>query len=304
MGCIDDCSNENIPDETYDFLIKQKEPKDGLEVYKPKSTISYVSQIRCPLCKCRISTEEKTIIQDIFNMGNESKLLALIENYNREVDNDDEIDDIDELEYLYSKIKDMAEIVESNRFYKHTCTKNEICKRTSNQEIYIDLCLYSPKNKIKNGIKLDFNKLKNDDIYRNNYLNAKKILYEKKLKREKRKQIENAYIYEFEEITFKLERDKFELAKQKILIEYENYLRGQSINSPYNVRFEFDASLEWFKEKRNLIYTSSKKKLLKFIEKLTGQTIYDNLNMPDDEFFLFQKFIIERDPEYYELLDY
>ena len=100
-------------------------------------------------------------------MGNESKLLALIENYNREVDNDDKIDDIDELEYLYSKIKDMAEIVESNRFYKHTCTKNELCKRTSNQEIYIDLCLYSPQNNVENGIKVDFNKLKNDDIYRN-----------------------------------------------------------------------------------------------------------------------------------------
>ena len=302
MGCFEDCSNENVPDETYNFLILQKEQKDGLEVYKPKSIINYVTQIRCPLCKCGMPSEEKTIIQDIFNKGNENILIYHIKKYNQEVDNDDKINDIGGLECLYNEIKNMAEILESNRFYKHTCTRNEICKRTSNQDIYIDLCFYSPKNRVENEIKVNFNKLKSDEIYRNNYLNLKKIAYEKKLMRKKRKQIEDKYIDEFEEETFKLERYQYELAKRNITIEYQNYLRFENAKDPYFPRFEFDASVEWSREKGNLIYSGSKKKLLGFIENLTGQTIYDNICMGDYELFEFQKFILKREPEYYELL--
>ena len=46
MGCLSD----NIPDESYDFLIKQEEQKDGLDVYKSKQIIKFYSQIKCPLC--------------------------------------------------------------------------------------------------------------------------------------------------------------------------------------------------------------------------------------------------------------
>ena len=39
MGCL----NDNIPDENYDFLIKQEEQKDGLDVYKPKEMLKYAA---------------------------------------------------------------------------------------------------------------------------------------------------------------------------------------------------------------------------------------------------------------------
>ena len=58
-GCFGACTNEEVPDKYYDLLVKQEELKDGLEVYKPKSTVYYASQIKCPLCKCRFPEEEK-----------------------------------------------------------------------------------------------------------------------------------------------------------------------------------------------------------------------------------------------------
>ena len=46
---------EEVPDLEYDFLIKKDDQKDGLDIYKPKSIINYSSQIKCPLCKYKLS---------------------------------------------------------------------------------------------------------------------------------------------------------------------------------------------------------------------------------------------------------
>ena len=50
-GCFGACTKEDVPDMTYDFLVKKEDQKDGLELYKPRSSIIYVSEIKCPLCK-------------------------------------------------------------------------------------------------------------------------------------------------------------------------------------------------------------------------------------------------------------
>ena len=124
-GCFGACTNDDVPDQTYDFLVKQKELKDGLELYKPRFQIDNIYKLKCPLCKCNFSEEEENKLRGIFNKGNEMKLLALIGNYNQELNIVNEIDNIEKLETIYNKIEEMAKIVEANRFYKHTCTKND-----------------------------------------------------------------------------------------------------------------------------------------------------------------------------------
>jgi len=301
-GCFGACTNDDVPDQTYDFLVKQKELKDGLELYKPRFQIDNIYKLKCPLCKCNFSEEEKNKLRDIFNKGNEMKLLALIGDYNRELDIVNEIDNIEKLETIYNKIEEMAKIVEANRFYKHTCTKNDICKRTANQDVYIDLCLDSPKDTIAKGMKIDFNRLKTDENYKNNYLNDREILYVKSLLRQKKKEIEDEYRDEFEEMTFKKEQNMYEWSKRNIKDAYQRHLEFEGRKGPMDIKFEFQASNEWYKEKGTFKYSATKKKLLRYIENLTGQTINDNVIMQEREYEEFQQFILKREPDYAELL--
>ena len=300
-GCFGACTNEEVPDKYYDLLVKQEELKDGLEVYKPKSTVYYASQIKCPLCKCRFPEEERDIIQKMFNAGGEKTLSSIISDYNQETENVNKIDNIKELEVKYNKIKEMVKIAEDNRFYKHTCTRNEICKRTANQDVYIDLCYESPKD-FKKQLKIDFEKLKTDENYRNEYLSNKKIAYENNIKRMKRKQIEKEYIDEFEEMTFKKEKNMYEMTTRNIKDAYRRHEEFEARKDKMMIRSEFQASNEWYKEKGCFKYSATKKKLLNFVENLTGQNINDNVIMQDSEYEEFQKFILKRDPDYSEFL--
>ena len=301
-GCFGACTIEDAPDPTYNFLVKQEDQKDGLELYKPRSSINYVSEIKCPLCKCPLSKEESQTLQNIFNNGNENKLLRLINDYNQEADNVNEIDNIKELEAKYNKVQEMAKIVEANRYYKHTCTKNDICKRTANQDVYIDLCFDSPKNLIAEAMKIDLNKLKNDENYKNNYLNERKITYAKNMLKKKKREIEDEYRDEFDEMMFEKEYNKYEWATRNIRDAYQRHLDFEGRKGPNDIKFDFNASNEWYKEKGTLKYSVTKKKLLNFIKNLTGQNINDNVIMQDSEYKEFQKFILEREPDYQELL--
>lgn len=75
MGC-----DGYYPDTDYDFLIKKEEQKDGLYVYKPKSVIKYTYQIKCPLCKCRLSDKEDEILQNKLNNVSENRLMLKLIN--------------------------------------------------------------------------------------------------------------------------------------------------------------------------------------------------------------------------------
>ena len=146
MGCInideisDTCNKiftfDEVPDNNYDFLQKKDEQKDGLDVYKPKSVVYYASEIKCPLCKCRLPKQEIEIIKNILDVPSKKKLDRLFNKYNQEADAEYKIDNIKDLEAIYNEIQETVKTIEEKRFYKHTCVRNEICKRTQNQDIY------------------------------------------------------------------------------------------------------------------------------------------------------------------------
>ena len=158
MGCLND-----IPDENYNFLIKQEEQKDGLDIYKPKEIIQYAEKLKCPLCKINLSEGERSEINDILFTRCEKVLINKIYEYNREANSVTKINNIEELELKYYEMQDFIKVVETNRYYKHTCKNNDICQRNENQDVYIDLCFTSPQSRVEKDMKVDFNKLKNDE---------------------------------------------------------------------------------------------------------------------------------------------
>ena len=313
MGCINieeisaTCNKiftfDEVPDNNYDLLVKKDEQKDGLDVYKPKSIVYYASEIKCPLCKCRLPEQELEIIENILDVSSETKLKRLFNKYNQEADAANKIDNIKDLEAIYNEIQETVKTIEEKRFYKHTCIRNEICKRTQNQDIYIDLCFGEPKENIDKNLKVDLNKLKTDENYRNKYLSNKKVAYQKYMREQKISQIESEYQDEFEGMTFRKEQNKYEWATRTIKESYRRHCEIEDRKGPMEIRFEFQASQEWYKEKGTFKYSSTKKKLKRFIEDLTGQSINDNVTMQDREYKEFQKYIIEREPEYAELLN-
>ena len=151
-------------------------------------------------------------------------------------------------------------------------------------------------------MKIDFNRLKTDENYKNNYLNDREILYVKSLLRQKKKEIEDEYRDEFEEMTFKKEQNMYEWAKRNIKDAYQRHLEFEGRKGPMDIKFEFQASNEWYKEKGTFKYSATKKKLLRYIENLTGQNINDNVIMQEREYEEFQQFILKREPDYAELL--
>lgn len=70
------------------------------------------------------------------------------------------------------------------------------------------------------------------------------------------------------------------------------------MKQPDMITFKFPASNEWYKEKNVFKYSGNQKKVLNFIQNLTGQTIYDKIYMGENEYKEFQKFILEREPDY------
>ena len=183
------CLSDNIPDESYDFLIKQEEQKDGLDVYKPKQIIKFYSQIKCPLCKIKLTKEEELEINNILETGIVMKLLSKIDEYNNEAKSETKIDNFEELKILYNQMQDYAKILEKNRYYKHTCKNNEICQRNENQDVYIDLCFDSPQNIIEKNMEINFKKLKSNEKYRNKYLSEKEVAYNNYIREKTKKKL-------------------------------------------------------------------------------------------------------------------
>lgn len=165
MGCLS--IDENIPDINYNFFTKvESQKKEGLDIYKASSTIDYYTVFRCPLCKCLYTKEEEGIIKNKLN----------IENYNGQTESGEKIDNIDELESIYNQLQEIAKSIEQNRYHKHTCINNELCQRSNNQDIYIDLCsIDNIKNYIENKLKVNLNKLKMILIIKMNISKIKKL---------------------------------------------------------------------------------------------------------------------------------
>ena len=293
---------EEVPDLEYDFLIKKDDQKDGLDIYKPKSIINYSSQIKCPLCKYKLSQEEYLIIDNILNIGNENEFFNLIYEYNKEASRIDILDNINILESIYIKIKNYSKILEKNRYYKHKC------QRINNQEIYIDIFYSSIIYNFDKELNIDINKLRTDENYKLNYINNKRNEYIKYTKKKKKIEIENQYINQFEEKNFQKEKHDFERITMMIQHLYENEKERQPKydNNPYLVPIDMkpDPLGIYLAHECNFRFSITKKKLKEFIEDLTNEKIYDYpIVMYDWEKEEFKKFILERESEYYDYLN-
>ena len=297
-----------LPDLSYDFLIKRDIQKDGLDIYKPKTSINSVYQLKCPLCKCVLPEEEYFILNNKLNLANENELSELIKKFNDETKNPYKIDNIDELEIIFNQINDCTKAIEDNRYYRHICTNNELFKRTENQEIYIDLCSLPNLDNLKNNLLVDIDRLKMDENYKNNYLSNKAIIHNNYMKKERKQQIENEYRPAFEKNTSDKEQYEYETTTMFIKQVYEGELARENNNPtiPGMMQIEYkpNPSAYYYSHEAKFRYSGTKKKLYKFIENLTGQTIWDdNIYMQNWEYEEFQKFILEREPEYRELIN-
>ena len=312
MCCESSSSNEekkSLPDINYDFLMKKEIQKDGLDVYKPKNCISSSSQIKCPICKCNLLEEEYIMINNQLNLANENYLLQLINNFNDEVKSPYKIDNINDLEIIYNQIRECAKAIEDNRYYKHVCTNNELCQRNENQEIYIDLCSLSNLDNFQNILSIDIDRLKTDENYRNKYLNEKAVIYDIYTKKQRKYQIEEKYRPEFERNTFEKEQYDYERITMLIKQIYEDDLaRAKMIypNIPGMIPFDYNPNPSgfWYAHETNFKYSGTRKKLKKFIEDLTGENMYDVIVVMEKwEYEEFQKYILEREPDYEELIN-
>ena len=307
MGICEAKHKKDVPDLSYDFLTKHKHQKDGLDVYKPKKIISSYDQIKCPLCKFKLPTEEYIIIENKLNEGSENDLLRLINDYNEEASRIDILDNINTLESKYNQIQSCSKKIQANRYYKHICTNNEACQRMNNQEIYIDLCVNSNIDNFGNKLKIDPNRLKDDENYRNKYINDKKDEHIKYMRKRRKAEIENKYRPHFDEYCFQKEIYDFERIKMMINDVYkEKEPQNPYPNNPNLITFPMgpDPSQIYWSQESNFRYSATKKKLKEFVEDFTGKEMYDNpIMMQDWEKEEFKKFILNNEPEYNELLD-
>ena len=191
--------------------------------------------------------------------------------------------------------------MKENRLYKHTCKNNELCNRTNNQDVYIDLCsIDNLDDYFENNLKININKLKNDLDYKKEYLKKKKIKNNEYAKKQRKKEIEQKYKSDFEEYTFKKEAYEFNLIKSSI----ENQLNYEASQSEIsNINLRTFAQNFWYNNQSKLKYSISKKKLKAFIENIRGQTLYEEVRMSKYEYKEFQKYILEREPVYRELMN-
>ena len=267
-------AKKSLPDINYDFLIKKEIQKEGLDVYKPKNCIYSSAQIKCPICKCNLSEEEYLMIDNQLKLVNENGLLQLINKFNDEVKAPYKIDNINDLEIIYNQIRECVNAIEDNRYYKYICTSNELCQRTENQEIYIDLCSLSNLNNLKNNLSIDIDRLKADENYKNKYLNNKAEIHNIYTKKQRKYQIEEKYRPEFERNTFAKEQYDYERIKMLIKQVYEGDLARAKLtypNTPGMIPFDYkpNPSGFWYANESNLKYSGTRKKLKKFIEDLT-----------------------------------
>ena len=294
----------SIPDKNYDFLIKTEIQKDGLEVYKPEYCIYSSTQIKCPICKCRLLEEEYIILDNQLNLANEKILFQLIDKFNDEVKAPYKIDNINDLEIIYNQIRECVKTIEDNRYYKHICSNNDLCQRKENQEIYIDLCSFSNLDNLQNNLSIDIDKLKTDENYKNKYLNSKAIIHNIYTKKQKKREIEEKYRPEFERNTFEKEQYEYNRITMFIKQVYEGELARQNLtfpNTPNMIPFinKPNPSGFWYSHENNLKYSVTRKKLKKFIEDLTGEKMYDVIVVMENwEYKEFQKYILERESDF------
>ena len=305
-GCCGVDTIEEKPDPNYRFLENKNKKKDGLDIYEPQYLISSLRDIRCPLCKFNLPVEEqKSFLNQLNNYG-ESKLITLINEYNNLIKSSNEIelsDIINDLDTQYKKIEEFCKhIEEENKYYKHSC------KRFNGQKIYIKLYAYDYDTKYDNYLKLDIKKFKTDDNYKNNILNERKKDYEEKIKAIKKEQIEQKYRTEFDNYTFQKEAYLYQNDTSFFEYTYESDKSLKQGDFGYNSNFSTKDPFDYFINYANKYqYSSSKKKLLQYIENVMGKktnsmNAYSMISMTNSEYEEFQDFIIEREPEYKLLL--
>lgn len=195
------------------------------------------------MCKFSLPEEENIIIDTILKTGI-LKLYHLINRYNDLTTSYERIDIFEDLEKIYLEMDEPKKQIEPNRYYKHICTKNQICQRSEDQAIYIDLIKQEVNYNFDNELNYDPEKLKTDQNYKDNIVKKRIEVYNSIMKKQRKKEIERMYIQEFEAHLIDKDHAGIYKAKQEIKWRWEDHIRYQLpkrtgidlfLSSKYNV---------------------------------------------------------------------
>lgn len=300
-GCCGVKTLEDTGDPNYNFFKKQNDIKDGLEVYKVIDYMDYIglNQLRCPLCKYLLPSEEKKIIKEKLDKG-EYKLLIIAQEYNRKTKTFNKIDIFDELDKIYKRFEEIKINIEEYRYYKHTCKNNKQCNREKDQDIYLDLLSKEIDFNYDNFLLYEHQRLKTDQNYKNKILSERKDKYEAEMKEKKKIEIERTYLPQFENYTLQKEIVAYNQAIESVEFRYKG-----DHPEPGSYAYQTanpSARFCWLGVENYCVYSGNKKKIIQYIERLYGESIDFTPGMSDSEYEEFQQFIEEVNSEYSSLL--
>ena len=192
--------------------------------------------------------------------------------------------------------------LEENRYYKHICTKNQICQRNTDQAIYIDLIKQEVNYDFDNLLNYDHKKLRTDQNYKDDIIKKRTNKYNLEMKKQRKKELERIYLPAFEAYTIKKEDTGIYRAKTDIKFSWD--MRPKPGDFMYNENQKVTARGLWLTSNYHVHYSASKRLIMKYIQQLTGEDISFSygIGMSPNEYKEFQDFIIERSSEYSTLI--
>ena len=306
-GCCDKNSintDEGIRDINYSSLEKQENKKDGLDIYKANKFFYSSKDVKCPLCKFSLSKEENSVIDNILQNGY-LKFVSICKKYGNLVENPYKIYIFEELESIYSELEEPRKNIEENRYYYHICKRNNICNRTSDKAIYIDLINKKEGYDFDLFLEYDHKKLRKDPEYKEKIIMERTERYHRKMNEIRIREIESEYRPEFEDYCCQKEDSRIYQAKITVKFSYDFRAKPGDIGydpDPFNL-----ANHLWIISNNYVYYSGSKNKILEYIIELTGETPFKitgikRIGMSDNEYEEFQEYIKQRDSEYRELI--
>lgn len=290
QGC---CLVENN-EENY---TKLEEKKDGLDVYKPKVTLSENSYIWCPICGS--SHKSNTNIKEALRKGVEA-ICNLDLRYHNLVLTWDEVDIFEKLESIKKEREEIIEHYEERIYQKYTCEYKNI-------QCYIKIYNYTKEEFAQKTFwgyedkRYDYSNWKNDDNLKKTLLaerqeHYKKYLeYQKKQKEEERiKNLKEQIREEWDEITFQKEISSYNSAINFVQQQYNFYRDTWTDFGSYN-----DLCLLYNPVQSYCQYNAGKWKLIQSISKF-AKSSYDRSQflrrpeMSEKEKAEYQKFYNSR----------
>lgn len=292
---------EETRDLKYDSLVKQKEQKDGLDIYKTKIYLYSAKDVKCPLCKFSLPSEENEIINTMLNNGI-LKVNDLAQKYNNYAWDNYNIDIFTGLDKIYYEFDAIRKSTEENRYYKHICKKNAICQRTEDKAIYIDLIKQEVNYDFDKLLCYDHKKLKNDPEYKDEIVKERINRYNLRMKELRKIELERIYLPLFDENN--IEKENQGIYQAKVSIDFLWNGQPKPGDFGYGQIKKVTASHLWLNSYRYVFYSGSKRYLLRYIKQLTGEdySFSAAVGMSDRELEEFHEFIIKREPEYSTLI--